>query len=150
MIKKTYLFLLLTIAVAACKQPDEEPEFRYVRNVQVQKITGSEVLLNAEAVFYNPNDMRMKLRGVDVDVYVADKKVGEIEQDLKTRIPALDEFVVPFNATFNIAEVGVMSTLMSVMGGKKLRVRYDGHIKVTVNGLPFRVPVDYEDEVRFR
>lgn len=148
--KQLLLILSMILVLSSCQKPEEEPEFKYVHNVKVKKITGQEVLLNADAVFYNPNNMRMKLRGVDVDVFVEEKKVGEINQDIKTKIPAMDDFTVPFDATFNIKDVGGLNTLMSVLGGKKLLVRYKGHIKVTVNNLPFRVPVDYEDEVRFR
>lgn len=150
MIKKLLLFLIITTALFSCKKPDKELEFRHVTNIQVKKVTGKEVLLSADAVFYNPNTMKMKLRGIDVDVFLTGNKVGEINQDIKTRIPALDDFTVPFDAVFNIQEVGGLGTLLSIMGGKKLQVRYDGHIKVTVHGLPFKVPVDYENEVRFR
>ena len=149
-IKKLLILFLISVTVASCKKPDEEPEFKYVQNIQVKKITGQEVLLNAEAVFYNPNDMRMKLREVDVGVFIDEKKVGNINQEVNMVIPAEDDFTVPFDATFNIKEVGGLNTLMSVIGGKKLKVRYEGHIKVTVHGLPFRVPVDYENEVSFR
>ncbi|MGK7389268.1 MAG: LEA type 2 family protein [Candidatus Cyclobacteriaceae bacterium M2_1C_046] len=148
--KHLIIFFTFIVILSSCKTPEEEPEFKYVHNVQVKKITGQEVLLNADAVFYNPNNMRMKLRGVDVDVFVEEKKVGEINQDIKTDIPALDDFTVPFDATFNIKEVGGLNTLMSVLGGKKLLVRYKGNIRVTVNNFPFRVPVDYQDEVSFR
>ena len=151
MLNKLLLFFLIILGAFSCKQPDKEPEFKHVQNIQVKKFTGEEVLLNAEAVFYNPNDMRMKLRGVDVDLYVEGKKVGNIEQDTNMPVLPMSEFTVPFDATFNLKEVGAMNTLLNVMlGGKKLMVRYDGFIKVTVNGLPFRVKVDYENEVRFR
>lgn len=150
MAKQLFLFLLIATAAFSCKKPDKELEFRHVTNIQVKKVTGEEVLLSADAVFYNPNTMKMKLRGIDVDVFVTGNKVGEINQDIKTIIPALDDFTVPFDAVFNIRQVGGLGTLLSIMGGRKLQVRYDGHIKVTVHGMPFRVPVDYENEVRFR
>lgn len=150
MLRNIIWLATFVLLIQSCKQPEEEPEFKYVHNVKVNKVTGEEVLLSAEAVFYNPNDMRMKLRAVDVDVFVSDKKVGKIEQDLKTTIPALEEFTVPFKATFNIKEMGVMNTLLGLIGGQKFPVKYDGHIKVSVYGIPFRVPVEYEDEVRFR
>lgn len=148
--KQLLLVLSIIIVVSSCKKPEEEPEFKYVQNIQVKKITGQEVLLNAEAVFYNPNDMRMKLREVDVDVFVDEKKVGKINQDVNMIIPAKADFTVPFDATLNISDVGGLNTLISLMGGKKLRVKYAGHIKVTVHGLPFRVPIDFENDVRFR
>lgn len=150
MVKNLFLLLTIATAVFSCKKPDKEIEFRYVTNVQVKKVTGEEVLLTADALFYNPNNMKMKLREIDVDVFLTGNKIGEINQEIKTTIPALADFKVPFDAVFNIRQVGGIGTLLSIMGGRKLQVRYDGHIKVTVHGLPFKVPVDYENEFSFR
>lgn len=150
MVKQLLFFLLIATAVFSCKKPDKELEFKHVENIKVKKVTGEEVLLSADAVFYNPNDVKMKLREIDVEVYIIDNKVGKINQNIKTTIPALNDFTVPFDAVFNIKQVGGLGTLLSIMGGRKLQVRYDGHIKVTVHGVPFKVPVDYENEVRFR
>ena len=150
MLKHYSIYILMTVAVVSCKQPDKEPEFRHITNIRVDKITGQEVLLKADAVFYNPNDLKMTLRAVDVDIFFAENKVGSINQDVKTTIPALMDFVIPFDAVINIRQLGGIGTFLSVMGGQPLKLRYDGHIKVTVHGLPFRIPVDYTNEIRLR
>ena len=144
------LFFVLLVVSAACKGPEEAPEFKYIENVKVSGVSDKEALLNADAVFYNPNEMGMTLRAVDVDVMIEGRQVGRIEQSKKIKIPAASDFRIPLDATFNIGDVGVLNTLLGMLGGKKLKVRYLGHIKVTMNGLPIRVPVDYEGEVRIR
>ncbi len=138
------------MAISSCKGPEEAPEFKYIENVRVTNVTDKEAFLNADAVFYNPNDMAMTLRGVDVDVYIEGRDIGRIEQSDKIKIPASSDFKIPLDATFNIGDVGVLNTLLGMLGGKKLKVRYMGYIKVTMNGLPVRVPVDYEGDVRLR
>jgi len=146
----TILFLAVAAIASSCSRPDEAPEFRYIENVKVTSVSDKEAFLNADAIFYNPNDMTMTLRGVDVDVLIEGREVGRIEQSKKIQIPASSDFKVPLGATFNIGDVGVLNTLLGMIGGKKLTVRYIGHIKVTMNGFPFRVPVDYEGDVRLR
>jgi LEA14-like dessication related protein len=138
------------ISVQSCNKPEEAPEFRYVDNVKVSSVSDKEAILNGEAVFYNPNEKAMTLRGVDVDVMIEGREVGHIVQTEKIKIPATSDFRIPLDATFNIGDVGILNTLLGMLGGKKLNVRYIGFIKVTMNGLPFRVPVDYEGEVKLR
>ncbi|MEJ2006239.1 MAG: hypothetical protein P8X57_15040 [Cyclobacteriaceae bacterium] len=69
-------FLLL---LGSCTRPEDAPEFRYVENVKVSSVSDKEAFLNADAVFYNPNDVSMTLRGVDVDVLIEGREVGRIE-----------------------------------------------------------------------
>lgn len=142
--------LLMVLVAFSCQRPEEAPEFRYIENVKVTSVSDKQAFLNADAIFYNPNDMGMTLRGVDVDLLIEGRQVGRVEQSTKIKIPASADFKVPLDATFNIGDVGVLNTLLGMLGGKKLTVRYLGHIKVTMNGFPVRVPVDYEGDVRLK
>ena len=148
--KRIANLLLLTLLLFGCTRPKEAPVFKRIGNVKVTEITGSQALLNGDAFFYNPNDVSMKLRKVNIDVTLAGKKIGSIEHKLKTKIQALSEFKVPVDARFNIGDVGVLNSIMSMIGGKKMKVRYTGNIKMSVYGLPISVPVDYEDEIRLK
>lgn len=148
--KQLLVIFLLGAIVSGCKKPEKAPVFRHVSNVKVTNVTGTEALLKGDAFFYNPNDVSMKLRKVDIDVLLEGKKIGGIKQKMQTKIPALSEFKVPVDAKFNIGEVGVLNSLLSVLGGKKMKVHYVGRIKLSIYGVPVSVPVDYEDDIRLR
>ncbi len=128
--------------------PKEAIEFRYVKDVIVDANT--EPLLRGKAVLYNPNNQKMKLRKINVDVYVNGKKAARVDQSPKLPIPAKAEFTVPLEVKLNMKEIGFMDTLLGMLGGRKLKVRYKGTVSVTYTGVPVRVPVDYESEVNFR
>jgi LEA14-like dessication related protein len=128
--------------------PKEDIEFKYVKDVIVDANT--EPLLKGNAVLYNPNKQRMKLRKINVDVYINDKKTARIDQEPSIAIPAEAEFTVPLEVKLNMKELGFMDTLFGVLGGKKMKVRYKGTISITYKGIPVRVPVDYESTVNFR
>src|SRR5690606_6112613 len=98
----------------------------------------------------NPNDMRGKLKKIDIEIYVNGKKAATVDQSLKTSIPARAEFSVPLEVKLALKELGVMDTLFGMIGGKKFKVHYKGSLKLSYRGLPIKVPVDYEDEVRLR
>jgi LEA14-like dessication related protein len=141
------LFLMLTFAFA-CKGPDEKIVLRKIKDVVVDAST--EPVLKANAVFFNPNDMRGKLKRINVEIFVDGKKAASVNQKLKTHIPANGEFIVPIEVKLNIKELGFMDTLLGVLGGKKFEVRYEGSLKLSYRGFPINVPVHYKDEVRVK
>lgn len=149
--KRINLILLIcltgTLLLPGCG-PKEDVQFKYVKDVIVDANT--EPLLKGNAVLYNPNKQRMKLRKMNVDVYINDKKTARIDQEPSLVIPAEAEFTVPLEVKLNMKEMGFMDTLFGVLGGKKMKVRYKGTISITYKGIPVRVPVDYESTVNFR
>jgi LEA14-like dessication related protein len=140
--------LILTMAISGCKRPKEEIVLRQIRDIVVDAT--SSPLLKANAVFYNPNTVRGKLKRINVDIFVDGKKAASVNQELKTLIPANAEFSVPIEVNLAIKELGFMDTLLGVIGGKKFEVRYEGSLKLSYHGVPINVPVNYRDEVRVR
>ncbi|MBL3657894.1 NDR1/HIN1-like protein [Fulvivirga sediminis] len=142
------LIAFFSLLIMSCNGPKEAPEFKQITNIEVTKVMGRTAYLNADAYFYNPNKVRMTLKKINVDVMVEGKKIGEINQSVKTKIPAMSDFKIPLDATFDMGEVGFLNSIISILGGKKVKVHYTGHIKLTYHGFPIRVPIDYDDEVR--
>lgn len=137
----------LLVMLGAC-QPQQDVELRQIRDVIVD--ASAEPLLKANAILYNPNNVRMKLRHINIEVFVNDKPSALIDQKLDMRIPAKAEFTIPLEVRLNTKEKGFLNTLFKVISGKKTKVRYKGSIRITYKGIPVRVPVDYEDEVKLK
>lgn len=150
MMRKIFWVAIVAAIAVSCNDASKAPEFRRIANVKVAKVAGKEAILNGDAFFYNPNKTSVVLRKVNIDVFMEGKRIGVIDQVLKTKIPAESEFKVPVDASFSIGDVGLLNGLMSMLGGKKMNVRYVGKIKLKVYGVPFAVPVDYEDEIKLR
>lgn len=142
------LTLILSGIMFGCKRPQEEIVLRQIKDIVVDAT--SEPMLKANAIFYNPNDLRGKLRRINVDIFVDGKKAASVNQQLKTVIPANGEFSVPIIVNLAIKELGFMDTLLGVIGGRKFEVRYEGSLKLLYHGVPINVPVNYKDEVRVR
>ncbi len=139
--------LMLLVFISSCK-PKEDIVLRSVRDIVVDANT--EPTLKAQAILYNPNNIKIKLRKIAIDVHVNGKKSGRIDQELKLLIPAESEFKVPLEVKLNMKELGLLDTIFGMMGGKKLKVEYKGSISVTYKGLPIRVPVNHQSEVRLK
>lgn len=131
-----------------CQRPKEDIVLRQIKDIVVDATT--DPMLKANAIFYNPNSMRGKLKRINVDIFVNGKKAASVNQELKTVIPANDEFSVPIEVKLAIKELGFMDTLLGMIGGKKFEVRYEGSLKLSYHGFPIHVPVHYKDEIRVR
>lgn len=146
---KIFRLMMGTIAVAAlysCSAPKERIVLKQIKDVVADAT--SDPKLKAQAIFYNPNPESGKLKAISVDIFVNEKKVGTVDQQMKIKIPAKGEFTVPLEVNLNMKELGFMDTVLGMLGGKKFDVRYAGHLKVTYHGIPIKVPVNYKDQIR--
>jgi LEA14-like dessication related protein len=142
------ILLLTGIFLTGCQRPSEDIVLKRIRDVVVDAT--SEPVLKANAIFFNPNNVRGKLKKIKVDIYINGKKAANVDQELKTNIPSQSEFTVPIEVKLAIKELGFMDTVLGVLGGKKFEVRYEGFLRLSYRGIPIKVPVDYKDEVKIR
>jgi LEA14-like dessication related protein len=147
---KTLLFnfsiALCAVVLFSCSKPDQDIVLRQVRDVVADAT--SDPMLKAEAVFYNPNDISGKLKNIDVDIFVNGKKAGSVKKDYRIKIPAKGEFTVPLEVSLNMKELGLMDTILGMIGGKKFDVEYVGNLRLNYKGIPIKVPVKHKDQIR--
>ena len=139
---------MAVILFAGCKKPDQDIVLRDIRDVVVDAT--SEPMLKANAIFYNPNKIKGKLKKIDVEIFVNGKKAASVDQSLKTAIPAAAEFTVPLEVKLAMKELGFMDTILGMVGGKTFNIHYKGSLRLSYHGLPINVPVDYKDDVKIR
>lgn len=142
------LLVIGLLLLNGCKRPEEDIVLRQISSVNVD--ASADPMLKANAIFYNPNNMRGKLKKIDIEIFVNGKKAGSVNQHLKTVIPARGEFSVPIEVKLSLKEQGFLDTVLGLIGGKKFEVRYKGSLKLSYRGFPVNVPVDYKDDVRIR
>lgn len=112
---------------------------------------GTSQALSGDAVFFNPNSSRMKLREVKIDVFLNDEKDRAAFVDQNTKVVARpnSEFTVP--VVLNLREgLNLSDLLLSMLMGKKYQVHYKGHLKVNVNGFPVRIPIDHSEQLKLK
>lgn len=139
--------LVISLTLQSCG-PKESVVFKQVRNVSLH--ASPDPMLKGDVVFFNPNDLSMKLKKIRIEVFVDGMKAAEIDQNLHMKIPAKDEFTIPIEARLALQEQGFLNTVFGMLGGKKKEVHYKGYLKINYHGLPIRVPVDYKSEIRIK
>lgn len=108
---------------------------------------GESQALSGDAVFYNPNSSRMKLREVKIDVFLDGNKSAFVDQNTHVVAKPKSEFTIP--VTLKLSDgVRLQDLLLGALKGKKYQVRYVGHLKVNVNGFPVKIPIDHSEELK--
>lgn len=145
----TTAWLLCLLVVGGCA-PKEPIVLRAIENIELTPGAGSDPTLKADARFYNPNQIRMRLKYIRVEVFVDGKKSATVDQQLKSIIKSKAEFNVPMEVQLSLKEIGLVDALLSLLGGKKYELQFKGYIRVSVKGLPVQIPIDYKREVKLR
>ena len=143
------LALALFFGLSQCT-PKEDIQFVEVKNVAVETNNGGEPLIKGNAVFFNPNKLKMKLRKADIEVFVNDKKSATVQQVYNLEIPSKANFTVPVEAKLSLKEFKLSDAVMGIFGGKKYKVRFVGNIYANVRGIRVKVPVDHTEETRLK
>ncbi len=107
------------------------------------------MVLTAYADFYNPNNYKIILKQSDIQVLLNDKRITHFKQDYNLKIEKNSGFTVPMEAVIAQQDINnnLLSTALNLLLGRKLTVRYEGHIKVKAYGLRIRVPVTGESKI---
>ena len=141
---------LVLIWMGSCKKSYEPPVFKDIENVQLSKVKDGIVNMKANAILYNPNDVKVKLKGIDIEVFIKEKKVATMRENYSLKVLPLSEFSLPMNIGLNIAELGLMNSILGFIQGKKFNAHYVGKAKVIVHGVPVSISIDYHDVLKLR
>jgi len=142
------IFVFFTLIAGACA-PKEEVQLRSINIKEVKPGLDGNPVLFADVVFFNPNPTRMRLKRIDLDVFVDGKKTARVDQQLSQLIKGNSEFTIPLEVQLNFKEVGLLDTILSLFGGKEHEMRFEGKMKVLVRVFPVTVPVSYKEMMKF-
>jgi LEA14-like dessication related protein len=148
-IRRIAYILAVGLALSSCL-PRDTVELKDILNLQLLPGEGGDPVLHGDAVFFNPNKSRMKLKSVKVEVFVDEKKSAVVDHELDIVVKGNSEFTVPLRVQIQMKDIGLMDALKSLFGGKTYQLHYVGTLKVNINGLPFKIPIDHREEFKIK
>ncbi len=145
--KITIFYLLVLLSFTTACVPKEDVVLRAIKNENFVTDENGQQILKADAIFYNPNNVRMKLKEINVEVFVNGKKSAYADQKFNSLIKPKSEFTVPLEVKLNLKELGLLDTILSFLGGKKYEIHFKGYLKIKLHGFTFKVPVDQKEQL---
>lgn len=144
-----FLVVLLLLSFSHCTKPDKDIVFRGVRDMEVNLKDGSPVL-KANVVMFNPNKAKARLKHINLDIYINEKKQATLDNKLNTRIPSEAEFTVPVEIKLEKLESGILNTISGILGGKKYLVNFKGKLRISHHGIPVTVDINKTETIKLR
>ena len=146
---KTFGWVVVAMVLLNSCVPKENIVLRSVAIRQVDPGQDGNPIMKADAIFFNPNSSRMRLKRIEIDILIDGTKVARVDQHLDALIKANAEFAVPLEVQLNLKEIGLLNTIVNLLGGKKYEIQFTGSLKVKINGFPVKVPVNYTEPFKF-
>ena len=147
---KNSLFILFVIAAAVvgCQMPEKPPVFKSISKIKTASVSGASLEITTNATFHNPNNMGLKLKGVEIDVLFDGKKVGHISQRKQVKVLPNADFNIPLNAQVDLKQLNLVNGIFGMLAGKKMKAQFIGYIRISKNGVGMRVPIEHEEMLR--
>ena len=142
-----FAVILYCAALFACV-PKEEIIFKGVKNIAVDLSNSGKPVLKADVDFYNPNKTKVKLKEVNVEVFVDGVKSASVKHDLDITIAGNADFSVPIVAELILKQTNFLDAVVGLLGGKKYDVVFKGYIRIKVHGFPVKIPVAQKQELK--
>ncbi len=143
---------LLGLLMTACTLT-ETPSFINVDNVIVKEAKSKSVSIDADLVFYNPNDLGVRLVKIDIHPIVNKVDMGTVKTTKEVTIESKGNFEIPVNFSFNPKAMwkeekgALIGSLINTFSNKPVKVQYKGVVTLEIAGISFDIPVDYTEDV---
>ena len=131
----------------------DQPEFRTLENVRFTSFSLKQpysVTLSADAVYFNPNKIGADINEMDFDVFIDDKKVTHITQEIKAHMPASSEFKLPVEVKVPLEEIFEDFNIRDLLSSNEIAYELKGNFKMGIGGAMVRVPFNYAGTERIR
>lgn len=145
------LFSIGLVLTSFTDKPVQDPYFVKMKGFKVLAFNTQRIELFSTAVFYNTYKYKAKLVEIDIDVFLENKLLGKVVNQENIPIPKLSAFDIPLLLKLEPPGPAITNSLWQsakLITGKKVKIRYVGHIKLKVIGfIPIKVPI--EDELLY-
>jgi LEA14-like dessication related protein len=152
------LSLIIGIAIGGVyyfKPSLRAPEFISIEKIDYIETNGTDLLFNARAKFYNPNNFEAQILNSELKVISKDIEVARISQSNISKIDANSTFNVEFKFNINVAQLslshglsGVLANLLSDV--KEIPVHFSGYTRVKSRGEVYKIPIEYDQILKFK
>lgn len=139
------LLLLLCLSVllllSSCGSV-QDPEFRNVDNIRFGGFGRSSSTVTMNVHYYNPNNMRLKLKEAKGKAWLDDQYLGDFKMDTLIHIPARGEFILPVSLELKPDQL-LKNSLLTFLN-KEVVVKMEGKAKVGKGIFFISYPIKYE------
>lgn len=139
--------LLFTIGLVSCERP-MAPDLKSIENINISLNGFTSADFNCDANFYNPNEKKIVLKHVDIDVNIDGTYLTTISKDYDLELQPAEEFTVPVEANIPFKNIDLNEALSLFRDNQQSKnVNFKGKIRVKMYGMNFKIPVNHNQNI---
>jgi len=135
------LFIAAVVFMTSCRTP-KDLEFREFNNLSLENVGFTGANLKVDLVYYNPNNFRLELNRMDLDIYLDSTYLGHSTQEIQVAIPKREVFTIPLKIEVDMKNL--LKNGLTSLFRKTVNVRVTGKVKVGKAGVFKSFNVDYQ------
>ncbi len=144
------VLIIFLAAIYGCEKP-QAPDLTSIDNINVSLNGFSSADFNCNANFYNPNEKKIVLKHVDIDVNVDGNYLTSIARDYDMELKPKSNFTVPVEANIPFKNIKLNDALALFRENQQSKlVHFKGKIKVKMYGMNFKIPINHEENIRLK
>jgi hypothetical protein len=148
---KSILFAIYCLLLIGCSIK-EKPEFLAIDNFTIESYNSKYIVVRANALFNNPNNINGKLTSDGIKVFINDVEMAQVSS-VSFDVPAKKNFKIPLLVNIPTDSIISNKSLEGLLGSlfsEKLKVQYKGDLKYKVFGFSHIYPVDKTEDIKLK
>jgi len=140
--------LFICILCISCRP--EQVEFIKIDNAVVIGSEGHFVVVEADAILFNPNKTNGRVKTVDIAVFFKEQKVAHVNESATVKVRAEKEFSIPLRMKLDMNKIqeNWLNNLVAILRDKSVELHFTGYIRIKILGVGYNVPVDYTEKIK--
>lgn len=143
-----FISLLIASSLSSCRI--QAPVFKGVEDVKLERVGTAGIKIGSQAVFYNPNRVRCKIKDIAFDVILDKKRIATIGEKSDIMVKGRSDFRIPMGAVINPSGTifeNVMA-IIDIFRDKESTLSMSGNIKLKAYFITIPIPFKFEQKIK--
>ena len=139
------IFPIILFFYISCK-PIESIEFQEIKNVKIDNLKNNELIISADIILLNPNNVKITITKVNVGIYADDILLVKIDDDDSKELSNSIESTLKVSGDVNVKNLEEFLNkkgLKLLIGTEKVNLLFKGFAEAKAYGFKDKIEINY-------
>ena len=139
------IFPIILFFYISCK-PIESIEFQEIKNVKIDNLKNNELIISADIILLNPNNVKIIITKVNVGIYADDILLVKIDDDTSKELSNSIKSTLKVSGDVNVKNLEEFLNkkgLKLLIGTEKVNLLFKGFAEAKAYGFKDKIEINY-------
>ena len=139
------IFPIILFFYISC-QPIEPIEFQEIKNLKIDNLKNNELIISADIILLNPNNVKITITKVNVGIYADDILLVNIDDDNSKELSNSIESTLNISGDVNVKNLEEFLNkkgLKLLIGNEKVNLLFKGFAEAKAYGFKDKIEINY-------